>query len=308
MDRVVISGATGAVGMALIHEMISDEIEVLVLTHKNSKRNEWIPKHPLVSTMDCSLDDMKNVFLTGCDMEYDAFYHLAWAGTTGNDRNNMYLQNKNVKYALDAVELANRMHCKVFIGAGSQAEYGRFLGKINENTSTFPENGYGIAKLCAGQMTRERAHQLGMRQIWARIFSVYGSYDGKQSMIMSAIDKMLKGEKTSFTKGEQIWDYLYSKDAARALYLLGEKELDGVYCLGSGNARPLKEYIIEMRNQINPALEIGIGEMPYAERQVMYLCADISKLRRDTGFEAKYDFKKGITEIIRRDKNILILF
>lgn len=302
MDRVVISGATGAVGMALIHEMISDEIEVLVLTHKNSKRNEWIPKHPLVSTMDCSLDDMKNAFLTGCDMEYDAFYHLAWAGTTGNDRNNMYLQNKNVKYALDAVELANRMHCKVFIGAGSQAEYGRFERKLSETTPTFPENGYGIAKLCAGQMTKERAHQLGMRQIWTRIFSVYGPYDGKQSMIMSAIDKMIKGEKTSFTKGEQIWDYLYSKDAARALYLLGEKELDGVYCLGSGNARTLKEYIMEMRNQINPTLEIGIGEIPYAERQVMYLCADISKLQKDTGFEVKYDFKKGITEIIYRDK------
>lgn len=298
MKRVVISGATGAVGMALIHEMISHEIKVLVLTHKNSIRNEWIPNHPLVSTMDCSLDDMKNIFLSGCDIEYDVFYHLAWAGTTGNDRNNMYLQNQNVKYTLDAVELASRMYCKTFVGTGSQAEYGRFSGKINENTSTFPENGYGIAKLCAGQMTRERAHQLGMRQIWARIFSVYGPYDGKQSMIISSIDKMLKGEKTSFTKGEQMWDYLYSKDAAKALYLLGDKNLDGIYCLGSGSARPLKEFILEMQDIINPKLEIGLGDIPYTKQQVMHLCADIEKLHKDTGFQPIYNFKKGILETI----------
>ena len=210
----------------------------------------------------------------------------------------MYLQNQNVKYALDAVELAHRMHCKVFIGTGSQAEYGRFEGKLTETTPTFPENGYGIAKLCAGQMTRERAHQLGMRQIWARILSVYGPYDGKQSMIMSSINKLLKGERASFTKGEQMWDYLYSKDAARALYLLGQRELDGVYCLGSGNARPLKEYIMEMRNQISPDSEVGIGDIPYAVGQVMYLCADISKLQKDTGFEVTYGFKQGIREIL----------
>lgn len=298
MKRVVISGATGAVGIALINEMISHEIKVLILTHKGSKRNEFIPKHPLVSTMDCSLEDMQYTYANGSDEEYDAFYHLAWAGTTGNDRNDMYLQNQNVKYALDAVELAHRMHCKVFIGTGSQAEYGRFEGKLTETTPTFPENGYGIAKLCAGQMTRERAHQLGMRQIWARILSVYGPYDGKQSMIMSSINKLLKGERASFTKGEQMWDYLYSKDAARALYLLGQRELAGVYCLGSGNARPLKEYIMEMRNQISPDSEVGIGDIPYAVGQVMYLCADISKLQKDTGFEVTYGFKQGIREIL----------
>ena len=299
MKSVVISGATGAVGIALINEMIAHDIKVLVLTHKNSKRNEFIPRHSLVSTMDCSLEDMWHTYADGCDQEYDAFYHLAWAGTIGNDRNDMYLQNQNVKCALDAVELAYRMHCKVFIGTGSQAEYGRFEGKLNETTPTFPENGYGIAKLCAGQMTRERAHQLGMRQIWARILSVYGPYDGEQSMIMSSIDKMLKGEKTSYTQGEQMWDYLYSKDAAKALYLLGQQDLDGVYCLGSGNAKPLREYILEIRNQINPDLEIGLGDIPYAERQVMYLCADISKLKSDTYFEPEYSFTRGIEELLQ---------
>ena len=64
-------------------------------------------------------------------------------------------------------------------------------------------------------------------------------------------------------------------------------------------ARPLKEYITTIRNCINPDLEIGLGDIPYSERQVMYLCADISKLQKDTGFTVKYDFKTGINETMQ---------
>lgn len=88
------------------------------------------------------------------DDSCDAFFHLAWTGTVGAARNDMFQQNKNVEYALEAVELAASLGCKIFVGAGSQAEYGRVEGKLCADTPVFPENGYGIAKLCAGQMTR----------------------------------------------------------------------------------------------------------------------------------------------------------
>lgn len=71
--------------------------------------------------------------------KYDVFYHLAWAGTTGKARNDMYLQNENIKFTLDAVELASKLGCKVFIGAGSQAEYGRYEGRLTPDTPVFPE-------------------------------------------------------------------------------------------------------------------------------------------------------------------------
>ena len=34
----------------------------------------------------------------------DVFYHFGWDGTFGDCRNDMYIQNMNVKYALDAVK------------------------------------------------------------------------------------------------------------------------------------------------------------------------------------------------------------
>ena len=44
-------------------------------------------------------------------------------------------------------------------------------------------------------------------------------------MVMSTIHKLLRGEVPQFTKGEQLWDYLYSKDAAVAFWLLAERGL-----------------------------------------------------------------------------------
>ncbi len=120
------------------------------------------------------------------------------------------MQNQNVAYALDAVRAARRFGCSVFVGTGSQAEYGCVEGVLRPDTPAFPENGYGMGKLCAGLMTRELAGQLGLRHIWVRVLSVYGPCDGENSMIMSAIRKLLAGETPEFTKGEQMWDYLYS--------------------------------------------------------------------------------------------------
>lgn len=300
MKRAIVTGATGAVGTALVNELIANNVEVLVFCRKDSIRNENIPVNSLVKTLYCDLKDLSNIQNT-TGKNYDVFYHFAWMGTTGKMRNDMYLQNENVRYALDAVGVAQRFGCHTFIGAGSQAEYGRVEGILKPDTPAFPETGYGIAKLCAGQMTREFAHQLGMKHIWVRILSIYGPNDGAQSMVMSTINKLKVGEVPRFTKGEQMWDYLYSGDAARAFQLIGEKGIDGkAYVLGSGVARPLAEYIEDIRKIVNPHVEIKLGAIPYVEKQVMYLCADISELTTDVGWRAEKIFEDGIASILEK--------
>lgn len=222
-------------------------------------------------------------------------------GTIGEQRNDLYMQNLNIKYTLDAVELAQRLGCNTFVGAGSQAEYGRVEGVISESTPARPENGYGIAKLAAGQMSRIIANQYNMKHIWTRIFSVYGPYNDKRTMIMQSISKMVK-EKSSpeYTKGEQIWDYIYSKDVAEALYLIAEKgKANATYCIAQGESKPLSWYINEIRNSIDKTIKLKLGAIPYATKQVMNLQADISSLKKDTGFLPKYNFEQGIKETIK---------
>lgn len=297
--KVVITGPTGAIGIALVKECVARQIEVLAICHKDSQRIGRLPKSPMVQVLELDLQDYREFQPDTEQTDYEVFYHFAWNGTIGDVRNDMDVQHANVGYALDAVSLAKRFGCHTFIGAGSQAEYGRVEGKLCASTPAFPENGYGIAKLCAGQMTRIACEQVGLKHMWVRILSVYGPYDGEKTMITGTIRKLLAKEVPEFTKGEQQWDYLYSGDAAKAMYLLAEKGKDGkIYCLGSGNARPLAEYIKILRDAVDEKAPLALGAIPYANKQVMYLCADIEELQADTGFVPGTDFEEGIRQTV----------
>lgn len=317
IKRIVISGATGAIGTALIRYALDQQMQVLAICHKNSNRIARLPKADNLRILELDAeeysdfaDDEKELSSLG---RYDCFFHLAWQGTTGTARNDMDLQLSNIQYTLDAVELAAGLGCKCFVGAGSQAEYGRVEGMISSTTPAFPENGYGIAKLCAGQMSRIRCEQLGMKHIWTRILSIYGPGDGEGSLIMSAISGFLNHRKTEFTAGMQKWDYLYSGDAARVLLGLSEYGESGqVYCVGSGKIQLLKEYIHQVYMAVNGQdasdKQLGIGLRPYMDKQVMYLQADIAEWPEELVLEFEErpmcSFEEGIRNTINWINNL----
>lgn len=306
MKKVVITGATGMIASALIRKLIKENIQVLAICRPNSSKINNIPLNKLVTVYECDIADLQKVKADIKDT-YDILFHFAWNGTYGSSRNDSYLQNNNIQYTLDAVTLAAQLGCTTFIGSGSQAEYGRTEDKLSSKTPINPENGYGIAKYAAGKLSGIYAKQLGLKHIWTRILSVYGPCDNEFTMIMSSIDKMLKGEYTAFTSGEQQWDFLYCDDAADAFYNIAERGKDGaIYTIGSGSTRALKDYITVMRDSINEDLNIGFGEIPYVQNQVMKLCADISELTNDTGFVPQITFEKGISDTIKWCKCRLI--
>ena len=294
----VITGPTGAVGTAICRELIACGIKTYAVCRPDSPRVTALPAHPLLQVIACDIGALSRLpeLIGG---EVDAFFHLAWAKTTGEGRNDMPAQIDNVRYTVDAVSAAAALGCKVFVGAGSQAEYGRVEGVLKPETPCFPENGYGMAKLCAGQMSRVECQKRGIDHIWTRILSVYGPGDGAGSMVSSVIAKLKKGEKPALTAGVQLWDYLYSEDAAKAFLRLAESGIDGkIYPLGGGKALPLKAYIEQIRDAIDPALPLGLGEIPYGPLQVMHLEADISALVTDTGYTPDTDFAEGIRKTV----------
>ncbi len=298
MKKVIITGSTGMIGRTLIEYLLKKDIIVLAIIRENSTRKSSLPTHKNLKTIECNLSDLYKLTLTE---RYDTFFHFAWDGTFGEARNDLYTQNLNVKYTLDAVELASKAGCTTFIGVGSQAEYGRIEGKISETTEKNPENGYGIAKLAAGQMSRILCNKYNMKHIWTRLFSVYGPYDNENTMVMNSIKTMIT-ENTSpeYTKGEQMWDYIYSEDVSKAFYLIGEKgRNNSVYCIAQGQAQQLQTYIKIIRDKINKNISLKLGAIPYSDKQVMNLNVDIDKLKKEIGFTPEYTFEEGIEQTIK---------
>lgn len=306
MKKAYVTGATGAIGMALVAELLQNNIEVTVFLRKDSERSGRIAesfgeelKRGNLSVEYVSLEELKhfmeNVYTPG--QQDSVFYHLGWSGTFGKLRNDAVLQQKNVEYTLDAVRLADRLGCTKFIGVGSQAEYGRVSTRLTPDTDTVPENEYGRAKLAAGVSSRELCRELGIEHAWVRVLSVYGPYDGMNTMITSVIRGLLKGDRVSLTKGEQMWNYLYSEDAGKELYLLGAKAVrnGAVYILAGSEEHSLKEYVVRLCRAMDADDKLlGFGDVPYGEGQVMCLTADIGTLCSDTGYIPDTTFEDGI--------------
>lgn len=298
MKRVIITGPTGTIGVALVDVLTKRGCEVYAVCRPDSSNIKNLKPHKNLHVVECDISNLlslKDKLSSG----FDAFYHFAWNGTFGESRNEVDSQLSNVEYTIDAVNLARSLGCNVFVGAGSQAEYGHFAAPANENTYTKPFSLYGAAKLAAGQMSRVYARNLSMKHIWVRIFSVFGPCDDSRTLVSYVINELRAGRCPVLTSGEQVWDYLYSYDAAEALVRVVEAGKAGAtYCLGSGEHRLLKEYIQDIAEVVNPDVKLAFGRKPYSENQVMFLSADISTLKKDTGFMPRYKFKQAIREII----------
>ncbi len=297
ISSIVVTGPTGIVGTALIRECILRNVKVLAICRKNSPRRHVIEEDPLVTVLECDAKDYGSIPDTVG--KYDAFAHFAWLGTKDGKKNDVDTQMQNIRMSLDAARLAARLGCKVFMGSGSQAEYGKIREALRPDTPANPVNGYGIAKLCAGNMTRLLCGQLGLEHIWLRILSTYGPGDWSHTIIPTAIRSFSEGTEAAFTKGEQIWDFIYCEDEAKILFRLLESGRDGsIYCIGTDHAVPLAQSIRTVYRIITghdaSDEEIGIGKRPYGVQEVMCLCTDPENYTRDIGEVEFTPFEEGI--------------
>lgn len=295
---VILTGCTGGIGVALVRALACRGIETYAVCRPGSARIANLPESPHVHVVECDISDYRS--LHGAGLRADAFVHFAWEKTTAAGRDDLYCQLDNVKYSVDAVYLAEACGCRVFVGAGSQAEYGLQNAPLKGDTPVHPLSGYGIAKYTAGRFTQNLCANLGIRHCWMRILSTFGPNDGKNTLISYLIDSVSAGISPELTPCGQIWDYLYFSDAAEAFIAVLERGKDGkVYPLGSGAPRPLRDYVLALRDQIDPSVEVKFGAKEYYPYQPMYLAADISELTNDTGWKPRMTFEEGVAEIMR---------
>ncbi len=302
--KIAVTGPTGAIGSDLVRLALDRGYEVVAIVRPNSRNLSNLPDSDRLKTVFSDVSDYPAV---SADEHCDVFYHLAWMETFGEKRDDVYTQCDNIRYSLDAVHLADRWGAKAFVGAGSQAEYGPQSMRLGANTPVNPESGYGMAKYAAGKLCGLLCSQLGIRFNWVRILSVYGEHDSERTLPMYVINSLLSGKPPELTNCDQIWDYIYSRDAAAALVAIGEHGADGKsYALSSGKARRLKDYVLSIRDAVDPAIEPIFGAKPYYPHQPMMLCGDISELTEDTGFVPEFEFEEGIRNVVDsvRKRNI----
>lgn len=304
LENVVLTGATGFIGSFLTKLLLEKKIKTTIIVRKIKNEICDFMKDPLCTVI---VKDIRNV--TEADFNsssYDAFIHLAWAGVESQNKNNVSLQLENIEMSIKALELAYAIGCKKFIASGTVAEYVFCNGIMDLNAKQTPNDMYGVAKVSAHYFLEVRARQLDMPFIWMVISSTFGPGRVVDNIITYTIRELLKGEKPLYGHLRQMWDFLYITDAVNAIYLIAEKgKTNKVYGIGSGNYRSLREYIEEIRDIINPHLELGIGEVGSMDSKTFSSCVNIYDLQTDTGFVPQVNFENGIKKTIDYIQSLL---
>jgi UDP-glucose 4-epimerase len=298
MKTIAVTGATSMIGVALIKECIEKHISVLAFVRANSRNISRIPDSSLVRILECDLSEMES-FNVASKYTADVFIHLGWGFTDKNGRNDCEKQLVNIQYTLDAVHLAKRLGCKRFVGTGSQAEYGIPNKLLKSDTPVSPLIPYGVTKYAAGRLSAIECEKEQIEYIWVRVLSIYGKNDNTGTLIHTLVANAKNNIPMGLSGCKQIWDYLFEDDSGAAFLAIAEKGVPGkIYNLGSGDGRPLHEFVEDIIEIVNPGYKPDYGKYPYSPVQPMYLLADITDLKKDTGWEPEISFEDGIKKII----------
>jgi nucleoside-diphosphate-sugar epimerase len=296
--RIFVTGASGFLGSYLVADLLEHGHEVAILVRRDApipwRLNDLIDRTTVVAG---SLDDIPALRAPLEAFGPHAVAHMAWRGVGNADRNSSS-QARNIVAAAELAALAAQTRSKVFVGAGSQAEFGPYDRRISPTDATCPTTLYGKAKLAAAHMTEQIARDSGMRFAWLRIFSTYGPKDAEHWLIPNFIKTLAKGERMSLTGCQQRWGFLHARDAASAFRIvLTHPDANGFFNVGHPDAPLLSDTLTILRDLVNPDAVLGFGDIPYRSDQVMILQADTKRLA-DLGWEPLVNLDEGLRETV----------
>lgn len=290
MKRAVVTGANGFIGKHLVEYLLKQNVEVWAFVRQKVEQDIEGKLH----YVECSMGEYRFRILDYIP-SVDYFFHLAWEG--GIDTQsfvNYAVQFKNVAYSGDALLLAKKIGCKKFLLISSMCAIEAITCFVQGEMDSRAHQIYGSAKCAAEMLCKNLAEKNKIEINVCYVPSVYGEGNQSKFIFNLLVHNLMTGKETSLVIGNYLADWIYVKESVKGLYAVAEKGVSGKsYYLGHRKLKPFKEWVIETRNIINPQGVLNFGAYG-ADPERDYSLVDLDALYRDTGFEAKEDFRETI--------------
>lgn len=292
MKNVIVTGANGFIGKTLVNALLENDYRVVAL---DIRFDDVLVNDERVTCVNVMNKEVAALAEEIPHQEYRCFFHLAWTGTSGPARADYAVQLNNVKLACDYIKLCSEIGCKRVVYASSINEMETY--EYLQSDDIEPAGGYiyGTGKLAAHLMGETVAKLNGIEFIPVIITNIYGVGEKSARMIYTSINKLVHKEHCSFTAGYQTYDFIYITDAINSIIAVAEKgKAFNRYYIGSGEPKPLREFLLEMRDIVDPEAELGLGDIPFKGVDISYDQFDLKKVERDTGYKNEVSFTEGI--------------
>lgn len=280
--RVALTGATGFIGSYLAEELLARGYEVVALRRTQSDPWRVAAVHGALTWINIDEPTWEQQLLA---WQPAYLVHSAWMGVGVGERDDWQSQLTNLTFTMQLVQLLARGPLKKVVVLGSQAEYGAFEGRVDEQYPARPTAAYGAVKLATLGLLQAFCQARELEWLWLRVFAVFGPREDAHWFVSFVAASLLKEQAPDLTGCEQRYDYLFVRDLARAVVqtLPAPSGRSGVYNLGANRATSLRDIVEVVRRLTGSAAGANYGVLPYRPAQVMHMEGNADKFERVFG-------------------------
>jgi dTDP-glucose 4,6-dehydratase len=322
--RILVTGGAGFIGSALVRHLVLDQgyevLNVDALTYAGNLASlsmvEALPNYRFLKANICDGAAMTQAvaeFAPDRIMHLAAESHVDRSITGAAD----FVQT-NVIGTFTLLEAARTYWAGLdptkraafrFLHVSTDEVYGSLgdVGLFEETTPYDPSSPYSASKAASDHLAKAWHRTYGLPIVVSNCSNNYGPFHFPEKLIPLTILNALAGQRLPvYGKGENVRDWLYVEDHARALDLIAERGRVGeTYNVGGRNERRN----IDVVRRICRALDrLSPGNQPREEliefvtdrpgHDARY-AIDATKLETELGWRAQEDFDSGIEKTVQ---------
>lgn len=325
MKKIIVTGGAGFIGSALIRYLVAGHLaEVLnldKLTYAgNPESLKEVAGSPLYHFEKLDICDAEGVSKLFAEFQPDALIHLAAESHVDRSIDDpLAFIRTNITGTAALLQCAltywqtlsdSRKAAFRFQHVSTDEVYGSLGrdGYFTEQTPYDPKSPYSASKASSDHLVRAWHHTFGLPVLISNCSNNYGPYHFPEKLIPLVILNALEGKSLPiYGKGDNIRDWLYVEDHAKALWLIQQKGIPGeTYNIGGRNERTNLEVVRticrildELRPKKSGSYEDQIDFVQDRPGHDLRYAIDPSKLRNTLGWVPETDFDSGIRKTVQ---------
>mgnify|MGYP001610403374 CR=1 FL=1 len=281
--KILIAGATGFIGSRLVHELLANKFEVVILKRSIEDTTRIKKDLKKLKFFDTDKTDFTTIFN---EQKIDFVINLVTNFGRGEANQPSQIAETNIIYGLKLIEASVEGGAECFFNVDSA---------LNPDV-----NLYSYTKRVFRDIIKKHFKRR-IKIFNCRLEHVYGENDDLFKFIPMAVSKLKKNEDLDMTDGKQKLDLIYVGDCVSAfIFLINNadkyKSSFSKFEIGTGKTISLGRFIKKIKEKLNSKSKINFGSVKYRSDEQMYSRADIKTV---AGWRPKYDFERGILQLIK---------
>lgn len=307
--RVLVTGASGMVGSALVHDLLGGGAYVVALVLDADPRTELFRSGDVndVAVISGALEDIGTLERALRLHDIDTVFHLGAQTLVGvAHRAPLGTFEANIRGTYNLLEACRRhadlVRCVVV--ASSDKAYGEQALPYTESAPLLGRHPYEVSKSCADMLAQCYHHTYGLPVAIARCGNIYGAGDCNWSrLIPGTIRDFLHGRRPIIrSDGAFVRDYLYVRDAVAAYKSLAagiERPDVSGHAFNFGDEAPATVMeIVQQLQQLMACEHLAVDVHNVARGEIPSQTVSSAKARAVLGWSAQYRREQALQDTI----------